>query len=296
VTNTPRLVCAPCSAPTKACNLWALDGSVAVVPLGLNANQIETESILTDDPVQAAVTGLASVGQQSLAAPVTHRAEQSQAEPLQKRRRLREHPVEQFRGHRVVGVRNEALDRFRGRQGGDADRARLAVRSDRLTLLVAPGSEFQKLGELLQDLVVHTLGVLVQHRAPPVGDDIHAALGPGGKARLRHVGQRPADAAPKHGGLAARQHLRQVVPTDAGVGGHGVADLAAGLRLAARQGSQRRAHQRLVVRDSHGRHLSGVRDARPRIRSSTTQAAPTRRVAALDAGYLSVSGLRSNTT
>jgi hypothetical protein len=42
-------------------HLWALNGCGAVVPLGLNANQIEAESVLPDDPVQAAVAGLAGV-------------------------------------------------------------------------------------------------------------------------------------------------------------------------------------------------------------------------------------------
>jgi hypothetical protein len=45
------------------------------------------------------------------------------------------------------------------------------VRSDRLTFLTPPRSERQELGELLQHLVVDTLGVLLEQLEPTVGDD-----------------------------------------------------------------------------------------------------------------------------
>ena len=79
--------------------------------------------------------------------------------------------------------------------------------SDRLASLVASALEFQELGELFQNLVVHPLGVRMEDLPAAVGYDIHAALRPRDEARLGHIGERPADATAEYCGLAAGQHL-----------------------------------------------------------------------------------------
>jgi hypothetical protein len=133
--------------------------------------------------------------------PSAHRAEQTQAEPLEEGRRLREHPVEEFDGHGVVRVGDQALDRLGGRERRDADRLGLAVGAGGLAFLVAAGLVLQELGEPLQDLLSRRSGWSSRILSPRVGDDVDAALGARCEPGLRHIGQRPADVATEDRGL-----------------------------------------------------------------------------------------------
>ena len=132
------------------------------------------------------------------------------------------------------------------------------MRSDGLAFLLAATPEFQKLGELLQNPVVHPSGVFLEDLSAPVGYHVHAALGPRDETRLGHVGERPADATGEYCRLAAGQRLQQVLTVDPCCGGHDLAELASSLRPSIRQRRESWSHKRLVVGYRHTWDPSGI--------------------------------------
>jgi hypothetical protein len=98
VTNTPRAAVGlgALQGADEGLHLGALDCGVAVVALGLYADQIESKGVLADHAVEAAVARSAGVCQQGLAPPVAHGAQQQQAETFEEQWRLGEYSVEQL--------------------------------------------------------------------------------------------------------------------------------------------------------------------------------------------------------
>src|SRR5271166_6631545 len=208
VTNTPLVARWPSRPADEIAHLAHRHARVGVEALGLHVDDVETERVLLDDAVDAAVADPAErAAHLDPAAAVAHPHQEIDDETLEKSRRKRMHPFDDFARQLRIQHLIAGSDRFLGIL------ARLRLFGlDISLLLVAPGVKLRIALEHADVDLAHPLG---EQRAAPIGGAAKASPRQFDEPRLREVGAGPVEPAGKHRLVPARQHARAFLRADA---------------------------------------------------------------------------------
>ena len=131
----------------EALDFRAADRVRGRVPLGLHVDLVQAERVLADHAVQAVIAGSAQVLGRPGRTPVSHGRQDVQDEPFQERWLPLSDPLQDFRGHSAVGLRDRLGNSLPGSCLGYC-RQLLRIALRRAGISACPAPELNELREL----------------------------------------------------------------------------------------------------------------------------------------------------